>query len=91
MEPVGVRFSGEAAVRALAQRLASAAGRAARRRPAPFVDVVLDDGTRLHAVLPPLVPATTVSLRVLARRPHDLASLVALARHAVRRRRAAGR
>jgi pilus assembly protein CpaF len=78
LERAGVRFSGEAAVRGLAQRLASAAGRRLDDA-APFVDVVLDDGTRLHAVLPPLVPATTMSLRVLARRPHDLASLVALA------------
>jgi pilus assembly protein CpaF len=45
----------------------------------PFVDAVLPDGTRMHAVIPPLVPTTTLSLRVLARRPHDLDSLVAAA------------
>ncbi|MBE7189761.1 TadA family conjugal transfer-associated ATPase [Jatrophihabitans endophyticus] len=72
-----VVFSGEPAVRALAQRLAAAAGR--RLDDAlPFVDAVLPDGTRLHAVLPPIVPATTLSLRVLARRPLSLAALVGL-------------
>lgn len=78
MERVSVRFSGEAVVRGLAQRLAAGAGR--RLDDAmPYVDAILPDGTRLHAVLPPLVPCTTLSLRVLARRRHDLASLVALA------------
>jgi pilus assembly protein CpaF len=77
MERTPVRFPGEAAVRALAQRLAAGAGR--RLDDAlPYVDAVLPDGTRLHAVLPPLVPSTTLSLRVLARRRHDLDSLVAL-------------
>lgn len=74
LHPTAVRFSGEAAVRSLAQRLTAAAGR--RLDDAmPFVDVVLPDGTRLHAMLPPLVPATTLSLRVLARSPLDLDSL----------------
>ncbi len=78
MELTSVRFADESAVRTLAQRLAAGAGR--RLDDAlPYVDVVLADGTRLHAVIPPLVPATTLSLRVLARRPHDLASLVSLA------------
>lgn len=72
----GVRFADDAAVRALAQRLATAAGRRLDDA-APFVDAVLPDGTRLHAVLPPLATATTVSLRVLGRRRHRLASLVA--------------
>ena len=69
-------FDDEAAVRRLAQRLAAAAGR--RLDDAlPFADAVLPDGTRLHAVLPPLVRSTTISLRVLARRPLDLPALVA--------------
>ncbi|HEV7206762.1 MAG TPA: TadA family conjugal transfer-associated ATPase [Jatrophihabitans sp.] len=77
MERTPVTFAGEGAVRALAQRLAATAGR--RLDDAmPFVDAVLADGTRLHAVLPPLVASTALSLRVLARRRHDLASLVAL-------------
>jgi pilus assembly protein CpaF len=76
MERAGVRFAGEAAVRQLAQRLAGAAGR--RLDDAlPFADAVLPDGTRLHAVLPPLAEHTTISLRVLARRRPDLGALVA--------------
>jgi len=76
MEQAGVRFAGEGEVRRLAQRLAAAAGRRLDDAQ-PFVDAVLPDGTRLHAVLPPLVPSTAISLRVLARRKHSLASLVA--------------
>lgn len=72
-----VGFSGEPAVRALAQRLAGAAGRRLDDA-SPFVDAVLPDGTRLHAVLPPIVPATTLSLRVLARHPLSLAALAGL-------------
>ncbi len=69
-------FADDAAVRRLAQRLAAAAGR--RLDDAmPFVDAALPDGTRLHAVLPPLCAHTTLSLRVLARERHDLAGLVA--------------
>jgi pilus assembly protein CpaF len=56
--------------------LAAAAGRRLDDA-APFVDAPLPDGTRLHAVLPPLAPCTTVSLRVLARRPLALRDLVA--------------
>ena len=71
-----VRFADDAAVRALAQRLAAGAGRRLDDA-SPYVDAVLPDGTRMHAVLPPLVASTTVSLRVLARRRSDLDSLVA--------------
>ena len=76
MERAAVRFGGEGEVRRLAQRMAAAAGRRLDDAQ-PFVDAVLPDGTRLHAVLPPLVPSTAISLRVLARRKHSLASLVA--------------
>ncbi len=76
MERAPVRFADDAAVRRLAQRLAASAGR--RLDDAlPYADAVLPDGTRLHAVLPPLAESTAISLRVLARRPHDLAMLVA--------------
>lgn len=76
LERSAVRFADEAVVRALAQRLAAGAGR--RLDDAlPFVDAVLADGTRLHAVLPPVATSTAVSLRVLARRPLDLDALVA--------------
>jgi len=77
MERTPVTFADDAAVRRLAQRLACAAGR--RLDDAmPFVDAALPDGTRLHAVLPPLTARTTMSLRVLARERHDLADLVRL-------------
>ena len=55
-----------AAVRRLAQRLAAAGGRRLDDA-VPFVDARLSDGTRLHAVLPPVaVPGTCISLRVPA-------------------------
>ncbi|WP_377274198.1 TadA family conjugal transfer-associated ATPase [Peterkaempfera sp. SMS 1(5)a] len=72
---VGVRFPDAAAVRRLAQRLATAAGRRlddAR----PWTDARLPDGTRLHAVLPPIaVGCTHVSLRVARPRAFTLDEL----------------
>ena len=76
LERSAVRFADEAAVRRLAQRLATAAGRRLDDAQ-PFVDAALPDGTRLHAVLPPLVVSPTLSLRVLARERFDLTALVA--------------
>ena len=64
-------------VRRLAQRLAAAGGRRLDDS-SPCVDVQLADGTRLHAVLPPV--ATTgpyLSLRTFRPRPFTLADLVA--------------
>lgn len=75
LERTAVRFSGDSAVRRLAQRLAAAAGRRLDDA-CPWVDAALPDGTRLHAVLPPIAPWTTLSLRVLARRRFDLCELV---------------
>ncbi len=76
LERVPVAFQDDVAVRRLAQRLATGAG--ARLDDAmPYADAVLADGTRVHAVLPPIVEHPTISLRVLARRPHDLDGLVA--------------
>lgn len=66
LELTPVRFADDAAVRRLAARLVSAAG--GRLDDAvPFADAILPDGTRLNAVLPPLVEHPTLSLRVLAR------------------------
>lgn len=76
-ERAPVCFPDDAAVRRLAQRLATAAGRRLDDA-APFVDAALPDGTRLHAVLPPLTSHTTLSLRVLAREPRQLDDLVRL-------------
>jgi pilus assembly protein CpaF len=75
LERAAVRFTDDAAVRRLAQRLAAAAGRRLDDA-APLVDAALSDGTRLHAVLPPITAFTTLSLRVLARRRFELRELV---------------
>jgi pilus assembly protein CpaF len=75
LERAAVTFPDDAAVRRLAQRLAAGAGR--RLDDAmPFVDATLPDGTRLHAVLPPLCTCTTLSLRVLGRNRLSMADLV---------------
>ncbi|MFE9299858.1 TadA family conjugal transfer-associated ATPase [Streptomyces sp. NPDC006856] len=76
LQLTGVTFSDAAAVRRLAQRLAAVAGRRlddAR----PWVDARLPDGTRMHAVLPPVAVASTcLSLRVVRPRAFSLAELV---------------
>ncbi len=77
LERSGVAFDGDAAVRRLAVRLAAQAGRRLDDA-APFVDAALPDGTRLHAILPPLVAHPAISLRVLARRRLSLSDLVSL-------------
>ena len=64
-------------VRRLAQRLAAACGRRLDDS-SPYADVRLPDGTRLHAVLPPI--ATTgpyLSLRTFRRRPYSMRELIA--------------
>lgn len=77
LERVAVRFADDAAVRRLAARLAAAAGRRLDDA-APWVDASLPDGTRLHAILPPVsVGATRLSLRVLRPRAFGMADLVA--------------
>ena len=76
LEPVAVSFGSDAEVRALAYRLAVAAGRRLDDAQ-PFVDAHLPDGTRLHAILPPLAARTTLSLRVLTRRHWGMSDLIA--------------
>ncbi len=77
LELTTVAFPDAAAVRRLAQRLASVAGRRlddAR----PWADARLPDGTRLHAVLPPVaVGCTCLSLRVVRPRAFTLDELMA--------------
>ncbi|MBU4336327.1 MAG: TadA family conjugal transfer-associated ATPase, partial [Actinobacteria bacterium] len=64
-------------VRTLAVRLAATAGRRLDDA-SPAVDARLPDGTRLHALLPPLAgPCTVLSLRVVRPRPFSLAELTA--------------
>ncbi|HTZ43781.1 MAG TPA: TadA family conjugal transfer-associated ATPase [Jatrophihabitans sp.] len=77
LERVPVGFDSDAAVRRLAARLAGQAGRRLDDAQ-PFVDAVLPDGTRLHAILPPLTPHPAISLRVLGRRRLQLMHLVEL-------------
>ncbi len=73
----GLDLGDEAAVRALAVRLAAVAGRRLDET-SPFVDARLPDGVRLHAVLPPISPSgTLISLRVPSRRVFDLQELTA--------------
>lgn len=65
LERVVVSLETADAVRALAARLASAGGRRLDDA-SPVVDARLPDGTRLHAVLPPVVPdCAAISLRVV--------------------------
>ena len=75
LESTDVRFADDSAVRRLAQRLASQAGRRLDDA-TPHVDVRLRDGTRFHAVLAPVSrPGTVLSLRVPGRRAMTLADL----------------
>ena len=67
LERSDLRFPDEESVRRLAVRLAAAAGRRLDDG-MPWVDAGLPDGTRLHAVLPPVAErCTRISLRVLRR------------------------
>jgi len=76
LEAAGVPALDEPAVRALATRLAAAAGQRLDDA-SPIADGRLPDGTRLHAVLPPLSPeGTLISLRTLRRRALSVAELV---------------
>lgn len=76
LELTGVRFPDDAAVRRLAQRLASTGGRRLDDA-TPHADVRLPDGTRFHAVLAPTArPGTVVSLRVPRPRVFTMADLV---------------
>ena len=72
-----VALSSPEAVRRLAQRLVGATGRRLDDG-SPYADAILPDGTRLHAVLPPVATGGPyLSLRTFRRRPFTLADLVA--------------
>jgi pilus assembly protein CpaF len=76
-ERTAIVLPDEASVRRLAQRLVNACGRRLDDAQ-PFADARLADGTRLHAVLPPLAPnGTHLSLRLPPRRSFTLDDLVA--------------
>lgn len=76
LSATNVVLDDESSVRRLAQRLVTACGR--RLDDAmPYADARLVDGTRLHAVLPPLSPGgTLLSLRLPPRRTFTLDDLV---------------
>ncbi len=76
LERAAVRFSDDAAVRRLAQRLAAPSGRRLDDAQ-PWVDARLPGGVRLHAVLAPVAPGgTCLSLRVARSRVFALDELV---------------
>lgn len=75
LERAPVELGDAAAVRRLAVRLATHAGRRLDEA-SPYVDGLLPGGVRLHAVLPPLVEgAAHISLRVPRREPPALGQL----------------
>lgn len=76
LRQVALDLGGPDDVRRLAQRLAAASGRRLDDG-CPYVDAQLPDGTRLHAVLPPVATAGPyLSLRTFRQRPFTLAELV---------------
>lgn len=76
LERVPVRLAGPDEVRRLAQRMAAACGRRLDDG-SPYADARLPDGTRLHAVLPPIAPhGPYLSLRTFRQRPFTLPELV---------------
>lgn len=78
LERVAVTFADAGAVARLAQRLASLAGRRLDEA-SPYVDARLADGTRLHAVIPPIASdGALISLRIPHRDGFDLDDLVRL-------------
>ena len=60
LERAAVQFRDESAVRRLAQRLAASANHRLDET-TPYVDARLPDGSRLHAILPPVAPAAHAS------------------------------
>lgn len=78
VEPAGLAIADEATIRALAVRLAASCGRRLDDA-SPYADARLPDGTRVHAVLPPVSPqGTCLSLRIPPRRGFTLERLVTL-------------
>jgi pilus assembly protein CpaF len=78
VEPSGLLLPDEATIRALAVRLAASCGRRLDDA-CPYADARLPDGTRVHAVLPPVsAQGTCLSLRIPPRRGFTLDRLVDL-------------
>ncbi|ALR22492.1 CpaF family protein [Sphingobium baderi] len=73
-----VRFKDEKHLLRIIQKIVSAIGRRVDES-APYVDARLADGSRVHAIVPPLaVDGSLLSIRKFARVPIDMAKLVAL-------------
>lgn len=78
LELTSIVFHGTDEVRKLAQRLVAACGRRLDDGQ-PFADARLPDGTRLHAVLPPIAThGPYLSLRTFRQRPFTLREMVEL-------------
>ena len=78
LERAAAAFGSDGEVRRLAQRLAAAVGRRLDDA-TPYVDARLADGTRLHAVMPPIaIDGTVISLRVPRRQALSLPDLIRL-------------
>lgn len=78
LERAAVGFGGAEAILRLAQRLATLAGRRLDEA-SPYVDARLADGTRLHAVIPPIASdGPLISLRIPHRGGFDFDDLVRL-------------
>jgi len=79
LEHIPLAFNNDEEVRALAQRLAGAAGR--RLDDAhPFVDAKMVSGVRLHAILAPIATdGTVISLRIPAKQSLSVDDLVQMA------------
>ena len=76
LERAPVCFADPGAVTRLAQRLASLVGRRLDEA-SPYVDARMADGTRLHAVIPPISSdGTLISLRIPHRSGFDLDDLI---------------
>jgi pilus assembly protein CpaF len=75
--PSRVRFSDEAHLTRILDRMVSAHGRRLEEA-TPFADVRLPDGSRLHAIIPPLSPrGVVVSIRKHRARPFTAEDFVA--------------
>ena len=77
LERAAVGFRDESAVRRLAQRLAASANRRLDEA-TPYVDARLPDGSRLHAVLPPVAPRGPASPAIPRQSAFALPDLVAV-------------
>lgn len=77
LEPTNVRFDSTEHLMRLVGRIVATTGRHLDEA-SPMVDVRLEDGSRLHAVIPPLVAEPTISVRRMRQVRWSLADLVAV-------------